>query len=148
MCFFAMPKTLQLDSLQAQFFTIGFSCNRIFCYCFFGNPRFCNMIFCPWKGPTLSFQTKNLPQGVFPNPWSQWEPNTIQDGVNRGSKKVKGVHIDENNGIKCIRVPHCPAPIAPIIFSIPLQLLSYHVAVTRGTDVDQPRNLAKSVTVE
>ncbi|MCG8381678.1 MAG: glutamine--fructose-6-phosphate transaminase (isomerizing) [Gammaproteobacteria bacterium] len=60
----------------------------------------------------------------------------------------EGVHIDENKGIKCIRVPHCPAPIAPIIFSIPLQLLSYHVAVTRGTDVDQPRNLAKSVTVE
>ena len=38
--------------------------------------------------------------------------------------------------------------IAPIVFTIPLQLLSYHVAVLRGTDVDQPRNLAKSVTVE
>ena len=38
--------------------------------------------------------------------------------------------------------------IAPIVFTIPLQLLAYHVAVQRGTDVDQPRNLAKSVTVE
>ena len=37
---------------------------------------------------------------------------------------------------------------APIIFTIPLQLLSYHVALSRGTDVDKPRNLAKSVTVE
>jgi glucosamine--fructose-6-phosphate aminotransferase (isomerizing) len=38
--------------------------------------------------------------------------------------------------------------ISPIIFSIPLQLLAYHVAVLKGTDIDQPRNLAKSVTVE
>jgi glucosamine--fructose-6-phosphate aminotransferase (isomerizing) len=38
--------------------------------------------------------------------------------------------------------------IAPAVFTIPLQLLAYHVAVQRGTDVDQPRNLAKSVTVE
>ena len=38
--------------------------------------------------------------------------------------------------------------IAPIIFTVPLQLLAYHVAVLKGTDVDQPRNLAKSVTVE
>ncbi len=41
-----------------------------------------------------------------------------------------------------------PADLAPVVFTIPLQLLSYHVAVLRGTDVDQPRNLAKSVTVE
>ena len=38
--------------------------------------------------------------------------------------------------------------IAPVVFTMPLQLLAYHVAVLRGTDVDQPRNLAKSVTVE
>jgi glucosamine--fructose-6-phosphate aminotransferase (isomerizing) len=41
----------------------------------------------------------------------------------------------------------CPST-APIVYSVPLQLLAYHVAVLRGTDVDQPRNLAKSVTVE
>ncbi|KKL18530.1 hypothetical protein LCGC14_2474590, partial [marine sediment metagenome] len=38
--------------------------------------------------------------------------------------------------------------IAPIVYTLPLQLLSYYVAVIKGTDVDQPRNLAKSVTVE
>ncbi|HYA42150.1 MAG TPA: glutamine--fructose-6-phosphate aminotransferase, partial [Syntrophobacteraceae bacterium] len=38
--------------------------------------------------------------------------------------------------------------LSPVLFSLPLQLLAYHVAVLRGTDVDQPRNLAKSVTVE
>ena len=47
-----------------------------------------------------------------------------------------------------LEVPHCEELIAPIIYTIPLQLLSYHVAVIKGTDVDQPRNLAKSVTVE
>jgi glucosamine--fructose-6-phosphate aminotransferase (isomerizing) len=38
--------------------------------------------------------------------------------------------------------------VAPILYAIPVQLLAYHVAVAKGTDVDQPRNLAKSVTVE
>jgi glutamine---fructose-6-phosphate transaminase (isomerizing) len=47
-----------------------------------------------------------------------------------------------------INLPHVPDSIAPIIYTLPLQLLSYHVAVLKGTDVDQPRNLAKSVTVE
>jgi glucosamine--fructose-6-phosphate aminotransferase (isomerizing) len=49
---------------------------------------------------------------------------------------------------RLISVPHCGQWIAPIIFTLPLQLLAYHVAVAKGTDVDQPRNLAKSVTVE
>ena len=47
-----------------------------------------------------------------------------------------------------LALPPCGELIAPIVFTIPLQLLAYHVAVQRGTDVDQPRNLAKSVTVE
>ena len=51
-------------------------------------------------------------------------------------------------GIAVIDVPHCDRLIAPIVFTVPLQLLAYHVAVLKGTDVDQPRNLAKSVTVE
>ena len=50
--------------------------------------------------------------------------------------------------MKVIPVPHCDEFIAPIIYTLPLQLLSYHVALIKGTDVDQPRNLAKSVTVE
>ncbi len=47
-----------------------------------------------------------------------------------------------------IKIPQAPDSIAPIVYTIPLQLLAYHVAVLKGTDVDQPRNLAKSVTVE
>jgi glutamine---fructose-6-phosphate transaminase (isomerizing) len=56
--------------------------------------------------------------------------------------------MDDSQGMKVIRVAEIEECIAPIIFTIPLQLLSYHVAVLKGTDVDQPRNLAKSVTVE
>jgi len=47
-----------------------------------------------------------------------------------------------------IRMPDCPDIVAPILYAIPAQLLAYHTAVAKGTDVDQPRNLAKSVTVE
>ena len=50
--------------------------------------------------------------------------------------------------MKVLSVPHCDDFIAPIIYTVPLQLLSYYVALIKGTDVDQPRNLAKSVTVE
>ncbi len=56
--------------------------------------------------------------------------------------------IESEEGIKVIPMPHADDLIAPIVYTIPLQLLSYHVAVLKGTDVDQPRNLAKSVTVE
>ncbi len=52
------------------------------------------------------------------------------------------------NGAKRVTVPTCGEWIAPIIYTLPLQLLAYHVSVAKGTDVDQPRNLAKSVTVE
>lgn len=50
--------------------------------------------------------------------------------------------------MKVLHVPACDPLIAPVIYTVPLQLLSYHVAIIKGTDVDQPRNLAKSVTVE
>jgi len=50
--------------------------------------------------------------------------------------------------IRVLQMPHCPEVIAPIVYTVALQLLSYHVAVQKGTDVDKPRNLAKSVTVE
>jgi glutamine---fructose-6-phosphate transaminase (isomerizing) len=52
-------------------------------------------------------------------------------------------------GITVIQMPaHATALQSPIVFAIPMQLLAYHVAVLKGTDVDQPRNLAKSLTVE
>ncbi len=54
----------------------------------------------------------------------------------------------EEIGMTIIRLPRINALLAPVVYVIPLQLLAYHVAVGKGTDVDQPRNLAKSVTVE
>ncbi|SEO69093.1 glutamine--fructose-6-phosphate transaminase (isomerizing) [Acinetobacter sp. yr461] len=64
------------------------------------------------------------------------------------------VFADENSGVNekdrqhVVHIPAVNEWLAPIVYSVPVQLLSYHVAVLRGTDVDQPRNLAKSVTVE
>lgn len=52
------------------------------------------------------------------------------------------------NEMKIIAMPHVDEIIAPIFYTIPMQLLAYHVAIIKGTDVDQPRNLAKAVTVE
>ena len=57
-------------------------------------------------------------------------------------------HHDDESITKFIELPEVPELIAPLIYSIPLQLLAYHVAILKGTDIDQPRNLAKSVTVE
>jgi glucosamine--fructose-6-phosphate aminotransferase (isomerizing) len=72
--------------------------------------------------------------------------------------KARGSHLyvfaaedadfNEETGMTVIRLPKVSSLLAPIVYVIPLQLLAYHVAVGKGTDVDQPRNLAKSVTVE
>ena len=56
--------------------------------------------------------------------------------------------ITESDGIHVLRLPEHYGQLSPILHVIPLQLLSYHVALVKGTDVDKPRNLAKSVTVE
>jgi len=78
--------------------------------------------------------------------------SNIQEVSARGGQLI--VFVDENlnnakdDNVQEIKIPHVDNEIAPIIYTIPLQLLSYHVAVLKGTDVDQPRNLAKSVTVE
>ena len=60
----------------------------------------------------------------------------------QGAKKLKGIAAET------IILPDVDPFVAPILYAIPVQLLAYHVAVLKGTDVDQPRNLAKSVTVE
>ena len=62
--------------------------------------------------------------------------------VTEGDTEVRKVADD------VIEIPAAPRPAAPILEIVPLQLLAYHIAVRRGCDVDQPRNLAKSVTVE
>ncbi len=56
--------------------------------------------------------------------------------------------FSESEGVHVIRAPRHVGVLSPIVHTIPVQLLSYHTAVARGTDVDKPRNLAKSVTVE
>ncbi len=72
------------------------------------------------------------------------------------ARKGKVILVSDDDGIaeaedgvwSTIRMPHVHASLAPILYSVPAQLLAYHTAVAKGTDVDQPRNLAKSVTVE
>jgi glucosamine--fructose-6-phosphate aminotransferase (isomerizing) len=57
-------------------------------------------------------------------------------------------HFSESEGVHVIRTPRHAGALSPIVHAIPVQLLAYHTALRRGTDVDKPRNLAKSVTVE
>ena len=85
--------------------------------------------------------------------------SNVQEVVARGGKAV----VFSDAGGRCASAcatwrwkpspcPPCPARrdpfVAPILYAIPVQLLAYHTAVDKGTDVDQPRNLAKAVTVE
>ena len=60
----------------------------------------------------------------------------------------KDAGFTENEGMKIITMPKINEIVAPIFYTVPMQLLAYHVALIKGTDVDQPRNLAKAVTVE
>jgi len=60
----------------------------------------------------------------------------------------ENAHFESDDTMRVINVPHIHEWLAPVLYTIPLQLLSYYVAIIKGTDVDQPRNLAKSVTVE
>lgn len=78
--------------------------------------------------------------------------SNLQEAIARGKNII--VITDEEvshiipDGVEKILLPGIQSAIAPILYSIPLQLLAYHTAILRGTDVDRPRNLAKSVTVE
>jgi len=79
--------------------------------------------------------------------------SNMQEVLARGGRIVlvtdaKGAREAGVNSETVLTLPEMPATITPLVYSIPVQLLAYHVAVARGTDVDQPRNLAKSVTVE
>ena len=60
----------------------------------------------------------------------------------------EGDTVVKNIAEHVIEVPYTPNFLCPLVSVIPLQLLAYHIAVAKGLDVDQPRNLAKSVTVE
>ena len=79
--------------------------------------------------------------------------SNMQEVQARGGKVVlisdaEGLALASHGTIATIEMPKVHPLIAPMVYAIPVQLLAYHVAVVKGTDVDQPRNLAKSVTVE
>lgn len=79
--------------------------------------------------------------------------SNMQEVMARGGRvilvtDVKGAKEAGDACWQSIVMPECDPFIAPIVYSVPMQLLAYHTAVAKGTDVDQPRNLAKSVTVE
>jgi glucosamine--fructose-6-phosphate aminotransferase (isomerizing) len=79
--------------------------------------------------------------------------SNMQEVAARGGKIIlvtdpKGAKEAMMPQLTTITLPEMPNSIAPIVYALPVQLLAYHAAVSLGTDVDQPRNLAKSVTVE
>ncbi|MBL8089550.1 MAG: glutamine--fructose-6-phosphate transaminase (isomerizing) [Anaerolineales bacterium] len=86
------------------------------------------------------------------DPWHEKMISQIQQAKARGGKVVaiatEGDELVKDMADHVIWIPECPWMLSPIITVLPLQLLAYHIAATRGLDVDQPRNLAKSVTVE
>jgi len=104
-------------------------------------------------GP-LALVDKNMPVVVIAPNDSLLEKvkSNMQEVKARGGMLFVFADADSNfleeKGIKVIRAPRHTGVLSPIIHSIPIQLLAYHVALRKGTDVDKPRNLAKSVTVE
>jgi len=87
------------------------------------------------------------------DPMFEKNVSNIQETVARGGKvflisDMKGAHALKDQSTWSVAMSPVHPFVAPILYALPVQLLSYHVAVIKGTDVDQPRNLAKSVTVE
>jgi glucosamine--fructose-6-phosphate aminotransferase (isomerizing) len=86
------------------------------------------------------------------DPWHDKMVNQIQQVKARGGTVIavasEGDDLVASLADHVLWVPECPWMLSPVVTVIPLQLLAYHIAVIRGLDVDQPRNLAKSVTVE
>ena len=104
-------------------------------------------------GP-IALIDENMPVVVLATKNSQYEKmvSNIQE-VKARKGKVFAIVTKGDVDVKAmadrwIEIPDCPEELSPLVSSIPLQLLSYHVALLRGCNVDQPRNLAKSVTVE
>jgi glucosamine--fructose-6-phosphate aminotransferase (isomerizing) len=89
-------------------------------------------------------------------PYDRFFEKTVSNMQEVAARGGRIVFITDENGaaasklatMATITLPNVDEIIAPMIFSLPIQLLAYHTAVFMGTDVDQPRNLAKSVTVE
>jgi len=104
-------------------------------------------------GPLALVDEKMPVIAVAPkNDWLEKVKSNLQEVRARGGKLYvfadAEAGLDTGPGITVLDMPHVDETLAPIAYTVPLQLLAYHVAVAKGTDVDQPRNLAKSVTVE
>jgi glucosamine--fructose-6-phosphate aminotransferase (isomerizing) len=78
--------------------------------------------------------------------------SNVQEVKTRNGKIIsivsEGDEVVKSMSDYCIEIPKTDELLSPLVASIPLQLLAYHIAVARGCDVDKPRNLAKSVSVE
>jgi len=79
--------------------------------------------------------------------------SNMQEVAARGGRIIlvtdpKGAREASVQSLLTLALPEMPATVTPLVYAIPVQLMAYHTAVLMGTDVDQPRNLAKSVTVE
>jgi glutamine---fructose-6-phosphate transaminase (isomerizing) len=85
---------------------------------------------------------------VFEKTMSNMQEVIARDGRTILLTDHKGAGLASPGSLETLVVPDMPTLVAPLVFALPLQLLAYHTALVRGTDVDQPRNLAKSVTVE
>jgi glucosamine--fructose-6-phosphate aminotransferase (isomerizing) len=88
-----------------------------------------------------------------PGPWFEKTLSNLQEVVARGGRAILLSDADgvARAGAKlaaAIALPAADPFVAPVLYALPVQLLAYHAAVLKGSDVDQPRNLAKSVTVE
>ena len=104
-------------------------------------------------GP-IALIDENMPIVVIATRKRNYEKvvSNIQEVKARGGRLIAIVTKGDKTVCKiadyCIEIPACLEYLTPILSIIPLQLLSFHIAVMRGCNVDQPRNLAKSVTVE
>ena len=88
------------------------------------------------RGPTYEKTASNLQEAAARG------GQVIVFSDKAGAAKLKGISVET------VILPDVDPFVAPILYAIPVQMLAYQVAVLKGTDVDQPRNLAKSVTVE
>ena len=102
--------------------------------------------------PVVCIATKD-PNDPIQRPQVRKNPLSNIQEVTARTGRVIAIAIEGDEEIKqlvehAIQIPQAPELLLPVLEVVPLQLLAYHIAVRRGCDVDQPRNLAKSVTVE
>ena len=105
-------------------------------------------------GPIALIDTNMPVIAIAPSgPLFEKTASNLQEAAARGGQIIvfsdaEGCAKLRHIAVDCVELPKVDPFVAPILYAIPVQLLAYYVAVLKGTDVDQPRNLAKSVTVE